>query len=194
MARKLADQALEDPSAVDHELAASAFPIAASNGDAAFYDRVLAHLKSAKNPEESAVYEQTLVSFGDPKLLGRTLEYAVSEARSQDATSIIGGVMRNPAGQKLAWDFVRDQWATIKNRSGAFGGASTSGLVGSTGVFCDPASRDEVKEFFTAHPVPSAERALKQSLERIDYCVDLKARQGPELASWLQGQSKRAGN
>lgn len=63
-------------------------------------------------------------------------------------------------------------------RSGAFGGGSAAGLVRSTGGFCDPASRDEVKEFFTAPPVLSAERALKQSLERIDYCMDLKARQG----------------
>jgi len=193
-ARKLVDQALQEPSAVDRELVASAFPIAASNGDAVLFDQVLARLKSSQNPEESAVYQQTLEAFSDPKLLARTLEYAISEARSQDATSIIGGVMRNPAGQKLGWDFVRAQWAAIEKQSGAFGGASPGGLVASTGVFCDSASRDEVKQFFTVHPVASAERMLRQSLERIDYCIDLKGRQGPQLASWLQEQGRRAGN
>jgi aminopeptidase N len=193
-ARQLVDQALEDPSAVDRELAGTAFPIAASNGDAALFDQVLARLKSSQNPEERAVYRQTLEAFSDPKLLARTLEYAINEARSQDATSIIGAVMRNPAGQKLGWDFVRAQWGAIEKRSGAFGGASAGGLVASTGVFCDPAARDEVKEFFAAHPVASAERALRQSLERIDYCIDLKSRQAPELASWLQEQGRRAGN
>ena len=102
--------------------------------------------------------------------------------------------MRNPAGQKLGWDFVRAQWAAIEKQSGAFGGASPGGLVASTGVFCDSASRDEVKQFFTVHPVASAERALRQSLERIDYCIDLKGRQGPQLASWLQEQGRHGGN
>ena len=46
--------------------------------------------------------------------------------------------------------------------------------------------RDEVQAFFTEHPAPAAERTLKQSVERMNYCVDMKALQGPQLASWLQ--------
>ena len=194
LARKLADQGLKDPSLVDRQLFAAALPIAAASGDAAFYDQIVDRLKASTTPEDSSLYRAALASFSDPQLLQRTLEYAVSEARSQDGVGIIGRVMRNPAGQKLAWDFVRAQWTTIEKRGGGFGGASTAGLVGSVGVFCDSASRDEVKEFFAAHPVPSAERGLRQSAERIDYCIDLKARQGPDLALWLQEQSRRAGN
>jgi aminopeptidase N/puromycin-sensitive aminopeptidase len=194
LARKLVDQWFQDPSAVDDQLAAAALPIAASNGDAAFYNQILDRLKASKTPEENNLYHAALASFSDPQLLQRTLEYAVTEARSQDSVPIISRVMRNPAGQKLAWDFVRAQWTTIEKRGGGFGGASTAGLVGSAGVFCDSASRDEVKEFFAAHPVPSAERGLRQSLERIDYCIDLKSRQGPDLAMWLQQQNHRAGN
>ncbi len=33
--------------------------------------------------------------------------------------------------------------------------------------------------------MPTAERGLQQSLERIGYCVDLKSQQGPRLAQWL---------
>jgi aminopeptidase N/puromycin-sensitive aminopeptidase len=46
--------------------------------------------------------------------------------------------------------------------------------------------RDEVRAFFTSHPAPAAERSLKQSIEQINYCVDMKTQQGPQLASWLQ--------
>jgi hypothetical protein len=52
--------------------------------------------------------------------------------------------------------------------------------------------RAQVKQFFGEHPVPAAERTLKQALEQIDYCIDIKDRQGLELASWLQKQTAAA--
>ena len=186
LARKLAERELVNPSSVDPELASNAFMIAAANGDAAFYDKVLEHLKTANSPEEKTLYQQALISFRDPSLVERTLQYAVSSARSQDADLIIGRVMRNPEGAKLAWDFVRSRWQTADKANGAFGGSSAGGLVASTGSFCDSAMRDQVKQFFAEHPVPTAERRLKQALEQIDYCIDMKDRQGPELASWLR--------
>jgi len=103
---------------------------------------------------------------------------------------VIADVMRNPAGTKLAWDFVRAHWNEIANLGGAFGGGM---IVENTSSFCDAGMRDEVKDFFAAHHAPAAERSLKQSLERINYCVDLKAQQGTQLASWLQTHGSAAG-
>lgn len=174
-------------------MAAAAFPIAAARADQSFYDEVLAHLKAAKDPEKLSLYERTLTAFEAPKLLQRTLDYAVSDARLQDAGIIIGRVMQNQHGEKLAWNFVTSRWGKTEKMNGAFGGSSAAGLVASTGSFCDPAMRDQVKDFFAAHPVPTAERTLKQSLERIDYCIDVKQGQGPELASWLQSKRGEAG-
>ena len=194
LARKLAEQELQNPSSVDPGLASNAFAIAAATGDAAFYDKLLEHLKNANSPEQKTLYQQALISFKDPNLVQKTLQYAVSGARSQDADLIIGRVMRSPEGAKLGWDFVRSRWGTSDKENGAFGGSSAGGLVASTGSFCDPAMRDEVKQFFVEHPVPTAERTLKQALEQIDYCIDMKDRQGPQLASWLQKQSGAAEN
>ncbi len=191
VARKLTTQAMQDPSSVDHELLSVALSITARNGDAALYDEVMARLKAAKTPEEQFIYQRILSRFSDPKLLERTLEYAISpEVRSQDALFVIAGVMRNPAGAKLAWDFVRAHWNEIANLGGAFGGGI---IVGSAGSFCDAGMRDEVKDFFATHHAPAADRGLKQSLERIGYCVDLKSQQGTQLASWLQSHGSSVG-
>ena len=77
------------------------------NGDAAFYDRVQKAIKDPKSPEEYYMYLFALADFSDPKLLQRTLDYAISpDVRSQDTLQLLGNVMRNPAGEKLAWDFV----------------------------------------------------------------------------------------
>jgi aminopeptidase N len=189
-ARKLADQTLTDPSSVDHELAGGALGLAAINGGEDYYDKLMVALKNAKSPEEYYGYLYTLPQFKDPKLIERTLEFAISpDVRSQDALGVVTNVMGNPDGEKLAWDFIQSHWDAIAKAGGPFASAQ---VVGATGVFCDAGMRDQVTAFFTAHKVEAAERTYKQSIERINNCVDLKAQQESQLASWL-GQHGTAG-
>jgi aminopeptidase N/puromycin-sensitive aminopeptidase len=189
-ARKIADKVLADPSSVDYQLAGSAFPLAAINGDSEFYDKVMAGLKSPKSPEEYYLYFFTLPQFTDQKLLQRTLDYSISpDVRSQDALQLVTGVLGNPDGEQLAWDFIRQHWAEIEKAGGPFASAQ---VVGATSTFCDAAKRDQVTEFFAAHRIAAAERTYKQSIERINNCADLRKQQQPQLASWL-GQHGNAG-
>jgi aminopeptidase N len=190
-ARGLADKALEDPNSVDRELASSALSLAALNGDQALYDKVITALKNAKSPEDYYTDQSTLAKFTDPNLLQRTLDYAVSpDVRSQDALQIIAGVMRNPAGEKLAWNFIQTHWGAVQKAGGPFASAE---IIGATSSFCSAKLRDEVTSFYDAHKIDAAERTYRQSIERINNCVDLKSRQEPQLASWLGQHSSRAG-
>ena len=189
-ARKIAEKGLADPASVDREMAGVAFALSAMNGDAAFYDRVMAATKNPKSPEEYYLYLHTLPQFGDPKLLQRTLDFAISsEVRSQDSLRVITSVMRNPAGRELAWIFIQSHWNAVRKAGGPFASAA---VVGATSVFCDAELRDQVKEFFSAHKITAAERTYKQSIERINNCIDFKSQQEPQLASWL-GQHGAAG-
>lgn len=192
LAHALAERALNDPASVNRELALVALQVAAATGDESLYSKVMERLKTARTPEEKFTYQGTLASFSDPVLLEKTLNFAISpEVRSQDSLILIRQVMTNPEGEKVAWNFVRSHWDKIENTGGAFAGRA---LTGATGSFCDSAMRDEVKDFFSTHHEPTGERALKQSVERMNYCVDLKAQQGGELSSWLQTQGSSVGN
>jgi aminopeptidase N len=189
-ARSIADKALADPASVDHQLAGSALGLAAIKGDADFYDKVMAALKNPKSPEEYYAYFFTLPQFTDPKLLQRTLDFAISpDVRSQDALQLVTGVLRNQDGEKLAWDFIRQHWTEIEKAGGPFASAQ---VVGATSGFCDAGMRDQVTEFYSAHKIAAAERTYRQSIERINNCIDLKSQQEPQLASWL-GQHGNAG-
>jgi aminopeptidase N/puromycin-sensitive aminopeptidase len=189
-ARKIADKALDDPSSVSRDLAGVAFPLAALNGDEAFYDRVMTALKNPKSPEEYYIYFFTLPQFGDQKLLQRTLDFSISpDVRSQDALELVTGVLQNPAGEKLAWDFIQAHWDAVQKSGGPFASAR---VVGATSTFCDAGMRDQVEQFFAAHKIEAAERTYRQSIERINNCVSLKSQQEPQLASWL-GQHGEAG-
>jgi len=190
-ARKIADEALENSAAVDRDLAGSAVNLAALTGDQGFYEKLLAILKSAKSPEEYYMALLALPKFGDPKLLQRTLDFAISsEVRSQDALGLIRSVMRNPAGEKLAWDFVLTRWDAIQKVGGPFASAE---IVGATNSFCDAHMRDQVADFYTAHKIDASERTYRQSIERINNCVELKSQQEPQLATWLGRHSLAAG-
>jgi aminopeptidase N/puromycin-sensitive aminopeptidase len=191
-AKKLTERALLEPAAIDSTVAFTAFSLAAQNGDATLYDQLTAKLQaSGTSLENYYLYFQTLSKFRNPKLLERTLEYAISPSvRSQDTLGLIAAVMKNPAGGKLAWEFVRAHWSDIDKVGGGF----TSGeVVGATNVYCEAGLHDQVQDFFAQHRVPTAERTLKQSLESIHNCADLKSRQTPELSQWLQTRGAASG-
>ncbi len=189
-ARKIADKALSSPSSVDHDLVFAALPVAAMNGGPDFYDKVMSAMKGSKSPEDYYNFLFTLPRFSDPSLLQRTLDFAISpDVRSQDALQLVTSVLRNPDGQKVAWDFIRQHWSELEKAGGPFASAE---VVGATSAFCDPSLKDQVTQFFNEHKVAAAERTYKQSLERINDCVDLKSEQEPQLASWL-GQHGNAG-
>jgi len=190
-ARKIADKGLENPASVDRELAFAAFQVAAVNGDQAFYDKMIAGMKTPKSPEEYYLYFFTLPEFSDPKLLERTLDYAISpDVRSQDAVGLIANVMSHSAGEKLAFDFVQAHWDAVQKSGGPF---ASGQIVGATDSFCDVQMRDQVVSFYAAHKVEAAERTYRQSIERINNCVDLKSQQEPHLASWLGQHGSSAG-
>jgi hypothetical protein len=48
---------------------------------------------------------------------------------------------------------------------------------------------DDIQQFFTDHRAPGAERALKQSLERITNCTEFKQLQGDNMEKWLSQQA-----
>lgn len=65
-----------------------------------------------------------------------------------------------------AWQFVQQHWDELFTRYD--GGFLLSRLVQTTtGDFSTEQKAKEVEEFFAAHKAPAAERAVKQSVEKI---------------------------
>jgi aminopeptidase N len=183
--RQLTDKALRGE-AVDPTLLYPALNIATRNGDAALYDAIQKRAQSSGSPEEAFRFLRALGNFQKPALVERSLQYAVSpQVRSQDAPFLIGRLMGNPDTQDQAWDWIRQHWSQVEAKLTNF---STGAVVDGAGSFCDAGHKQQVEDFFSQHPIASAQRTLRQSLEFIGNCVDLKQQQEPNLASWLQQQ------
>ena len=103
--------------------------------------------------------------------------------RTQDTATLIAGLLARPASQDAAWTFVQAEWPTLTQKLGTFQGIPV--IIGALGTFCSTEAAAQVKQFFAKNPVASAERTLRQALERIDNCAVLVTRQSPALTSWL---------
>jgi aminopeptidase N len=154
------------------------------------YNQYLARLETlAAQPEEYYRFFNALPWFSDPALVQRTLKYAISPAvRTQDTGTLLAGLLTRPASREAAWAFIQAEWATLTQKLGTFQGIPT--IIGALGSFCSTEAAAQVRQFFAKNPMPSAERTLQQSVERIENCAALVARQAPALTVWLTSAAR----
>jgi len=101
---------------------------------------------------------------------------------TQDVVPLLVRLLANPAAREATWDFVRRAWPRLRRRMPPL---LAGRLVESTWHLLTPAHRREVARFFAAHPLPSGERALRQTLERFDWYRRFRGPAAAQLRRWL---------
>jgi aminopeptidase N len=181
---ELAQKYLQAPNSVDPSLAGVVLAVAARHGDAALFQQYLAARAKMTSPEQFYNVTGALSEFRDPQLMQRWLEMIVSaDTRNQDAAGLIAAEIGTEGNESEAWKWVKAHWPEVESKITMSSGAQ---IIGSTRVFCDAGPRDDVQQFFTEHKVPSSERTLKQTVERINSCISYRDRQHENFAAWLQ--------
>jgi aminopeptidase N len=170
-----------DPALID-----SAIVIAATNGDEAFYEKILG---ASKNPSDPALQSDSLITlahFYDPALVTRTLDYASSgEVRNQDSWRIFSVLLTQRATRDQAWAYIQQHWDKVRAQFTTNSGVR---VVASTGSFCTTQYRNEVATFFDTHPVDASARTLVKSIDSINACIRFRSTQEPSLHQWLASQ------
>src|SRR5215472_4218769 len=185
-AQEIAEKYLDDPASMDATLGQTALTVAARNGDAALFDKLQRVYETSHNPELQEGALRLLAFFENPALAERAMEYAISgKVRNQDAAFQFAIELQMPGTRDQAWKFIQAHWDPIHSLLTPELG---SALVGSTATFCSAEARDNVQQFFAAHPVASADQAVKHSVERINGCIEFRNLQEGNLKSWLQKQ------
>jgi aminopeptidase N len=188
-ARQLASAYMNERGSEDARLPGTLVPsvlnVAAYGGDAALYDDYVARLdRLASEPEEYYRFFNALPYFDEPELLTRTLQFAISpKVRTQDTGTLLAGLLARPWARNQAWAFIKEHWPQLTDRLGTFQGIPT--IVQATSNFCTTDAAADIKQFFTRNPVPSAERSIAQSIEKISACAAVAERQSRSLSKWL---------
>ncbi len=187
-ARAALDRALASPLApserLDPTTAAAIVRVAARHGDRTLYDALIAAAERATVPDEHYRYLYAATAFEDPALSQRALEYSLApDIRRQDTALYLTRFLGNPAVNVRAWSFVKEHWSDLQPKlTVSFGDVR---IVEALGSFCTVEARDDVKAFFAAHTLGAAARTIDQTIERMNNCIALRAKQAPIMAAWL---------
>ncbi|KAM8885152.1 endoplasmic reticulum aminopeptidase 2 isoform 1-T1 [Spinachia spinachia] len=124
----------------------------------------------------------------DAKKLSRLLELGLEGKviRSQDLSSLILMVARNPQGHHLAWNFVKKNWDTLvqKFQLGSF--CIRNIIIGTTGQFSSPEELTEVKLFFESIKEQVSQlRASQVALDNVQKNVHWFQRNLHTMRNWL---------
>ena len=190
-AKQMVVSTLEGKAKLEPELRATLVDLTAKYADADLYDRYFQQARASRSPEEFYVWLYGLTAFEKPELVKRTMEYSLSdEVRNQDFEGILASTAEPVANHQESWDFIKANWNRIKPKLATY---SPGTIIKATQEFCQPALRTDVQNFFTQQHIEGADRSLRQTLERIDNCLNLKQQQETNLASWLQQRPASTG-
>ena len=147
-------------------------------------------MKRAATPQERLRFEMALGAFRDPALVQRTLELTLTdEIPTQDVALLLGRMLGACHPREATWEFIQKRWEELAPRIPS---GLASRLVLALPALHTRAYRREVAAFFRAYPVPTARRALRQSLERFDLDHELRRRVAPALRRFVREASVRA--
>ncbi len=188
LAKKLTAEALQDPTSVDPTLEPAAASVAAQNGDVALFDQLQKEFETDNNPQRATGALQLLATFEDPALTDRAMAYAASgKVRNQDSLFILAGALGNPATRDEAWKYIQANWPAVSAQLTEMNGGY---IVRSAGSFCSAEKPQEVKDFFTTHPVHASARGLNIAQAQINDCVEFRAAQEANVRAWLQAHGQ----
>ncbi len=182
-AREIAESYLKSPASVEGSIASEALRVAAQYGDLGFYTRLNAEFARASDSDTANVLLFALAAFRDPALVQRTIGLIDSgKVREDEYPRLFNALLSNGASRDVAWTYMKAHWDKLAEQVTSFGGA---GAVAGLGNFCTAASRDDVETFFKTHTAPGAQRTLRQSIERMNNCIEFRSLQQANMEAWL---------
>ncbi|MBW2267785.1 MAG: M1 family metallopeptidase [Deltaproteobacteria bacterium] len=163
----LCDRYLADRRAIPPDIADSVVGLTARNGDAARHRSFVDAMQKASTPQEQRRFLLALGAFREPRLIAQTLALSLTPAvATQDVIFLLARMLANPGAREASWQFIQSRWPRLEKRLPSL---LASRLIESTTHLGTAQHRTEVARFFRAHPVPSGDRALRQTLERFDW-------------------------
>lgn len=177
-------QYANDPTTIHPDLRRVIFSLAAQNGEKATHDQMWKLHEESLMQEEQMRILGGLTQFKQSELLQETLERSISDqVRTHETISVVSRIASNRHGRDLSWEFIKENWQEFDRRYGE-GGFGLMQLVSAVGGFTSEERLNDVETFFSETSVPSAERTIRQSLERIRLNIAWIDRNRQSLETW----------
>jgi aminopeptidase 2 len=184
-----------DADALPPDLRAGAFKAVVARGGRAEFEAVMKIYADAEQQELRVAALQALGASPDAALVRRALEFNLhgGGVRSQDLMYIVASAAANPAGRRVAWEYLREQWVPIKARLDGGGFLLTRLVSLSTASLASDADAADVEAFFAVHGTPGTVRTVAQSVEKVRAAAAWLRRDANAVAEWLAAQPELGG-
>ncbi|MFN3212065.1 MAG: M1 family metallopeptidase [Henriciella sp.] len=180
---------MEDVSS-DRTITTDEYLTAMAIGLQVYGEPFLNRLLEARTEFDDPVFEHAVAyAIGqnqDPDLLERVLELArTGELGSRETRTIIRGQMRQSQTRDATWAWVQENFSTYLETIPRQRKRSSPALADD---MCSLAARDELVALFEAQGdlAEGHERALTQTIERIELCAALEAAKGEEVRAFFR--------
>ena len=174
--------------ALDPNLVDTAVAVTARDGDPELFERFRALFPREADPAVKRRYLMALTAFEKPEPVGRAQEMTFDPAVPlQDFHSFVHGLLANRAAREGSWRVLRDRWSTVMEKT-AQAPMLLRRVIEALGNLRERRHLDEARAFLEAHPVPEAQQAIAQTMERLAQDVALRERLVPEVSVWLRGR------
>ena len=184
-AARLAGSWLENRSGIEDDMVDLVLAVAALDGDAALFERILTAARGEKDRLRQTRLLVALGGFRDPALANRALELVVGKQFDfRESRAILRRALQQRETRGEAWKFVQSH---IDRLLGGMRSDEASWFVHSTGVFCDATRRAEVVALLDKRVarIEGARYTLDQALDEIDQCMSTQKRVAPDARKFL---------
>lgn len=183
-AKRLFEQHKNARDEIDPDLLGTVLNLVAQNGSENEYELIYEGYKNPLNPQYEQRHLFALGNFTQPDLIHRTLQMCLSEIRTQDAPFLLATMLTNRDIQQQTWNFIEENFEQMLTRY------PTNALVrmceSARTLYSDPALAEKVINFFKSHQVPSGEKAIAQTLERLEINLNFAQREKNKLPKLLR--------
>ncbi|XP_061133715.1 endoplasmic reticulum aminopeptidase 1b [Syngnathus typhle] len=123
-------------------------------------------------------------------LLGQSLLGEV--VKTQELPDVVVSISRNPRSHKLAWDFLRTNWATLIKKFGVGSSSIARMVTGVTSLYSTKTMLISVGKFFSSLEVETGSemRCIQQAYETISDNIQWAETNLPLLQSWLRKRQR----
>jgi alanyl aminopeptidase len=176
---------LRDPSSVDPDVASIAVPIASRRAGADRLAALTEFLGHARTPADRVTAIAGLAGFGDPALLRRALDLALTPAvRVQDIFRLVYGAWNHPLRRPIVTAWVHEHFDGLRSRLPEESLAHLSGIIGGT---CTPEALAAERAFFEPRleHIEGSTRGVRQAVENAEHCIAFRGREGGRLHAFL---------
>ncbi len=187
-ARTATDRWLGDRTGIDPSMVSVLLATAARHGDEALFDRLHAEAKKETDRNRRQLLLGALGDFTDPDIARNALSLAISgEFDIREALGLLIGPLTHRQTRDVAWSWLK---ANIKPVTKAVPAIARGYIPMSAQGFCDAARSADVRAFFTPRVKGwvGGRHHLAETLETIDDCAALAAKEAPDVRAFLQAQ------